>query len=167
MFARTESNASRTLRACGPPSWSTMATRASWIFPPKALPRMINCTSGKIIDASINAGERKNLRISRSTMAIMRFINTTPQFGFWRPAAGLSAATFRKPGAESRKPFRSSWLQPRPLRHYEGVGLLQFVAKLSSGVMHEHVVESGVLHRERLHRHLALHGHLHQFGCSA
>jgi hypothetical protein len=30
------------------------------------------------MDASISAGERKNLRISRSTMAIIRFINSNP-----------------------------------------------------------------------------------------
>ena len=38
-------------------------------FSPNALPRIMSCTRGKIIDASISAGERKNLRISRSTMA--------------------------------------------------------------------------------------------------
>jgi len=57
----------------------------------------------KIIDASISAGERKNLRISRSTIAIIRFISSTPG---------------------------SSWPQPRTLRHHEGIGLLQFVAQL-------------------------------------
>src|SRR5579863_6293988 len=127
MLARTESKASRTLSACGPPSGSTIATRASWIFPPKALPRMINCTRGKIIDASISAGERKNLRISRSTMAIIRFITYTPA---------------------------CSWLQPRPLRHHERVGLLQFVAQLSPGVVNENVVKRCVLNGKRLHRHL-------------
>ena len=35
---------------------------------------MISCTSGKIIDAGVNTGDRKNLRISRSTIAIIRFI---------------------------------------------------------------------------------------------
>ena len=35
----------------------------------------MSCTRGKIIDASISAGERKNLRISRSTIAIIRFID--------------------------------------------------------------------------------------------
>ena len=72
---RTESNASRTFSACG--AAVLVHDRQAWrrrIFPPKALPRMINCTSGKIIDTSISAGERKNLRISRSTMAIIRFI---------------------------------------------------------------------------------------------
>src|SRR5580658_10543127 len=142
MFARTESNASRIRNACGPPSWSTMATRASRIFPPNALPRIINCTSGKIIDASISAGERKNLRISRSTMAIIRFINST---------SGCSNP-------------RRSWLQPRPLRHDERIGFLKFVAQLSSGVVHEDVVERRVLHRERFHLHFVVHGHFHQFG---
>src|SRR5438270_543501 len=71
MLARTESKASRMRRAWVPPSWSTKPTLASRIFPPKAFPSTINCTSGKIMDASINAGDRKNLRISRSTIAII------------------------------------------------------------------------------------------------
>jgi hypothetical protein len=74
MLARTESNAWRILSACVPPSWSTTPSRASLILPPNALPSTINCTSGKIIDASINVGDRKNLRISRSTIAIIRFM---------------------------------------------------------------------------------------------
>src|SRR5580704_5633099 len=49
--------------------------RASLILPPNALPSTINCTSGNTIDTSINAGERKNLRNSRSTIAHIRFIS--------------------------------------------------------------------------------------------
>src|ERR1700686_2789403 len=98
-----------------------MASRASRIFPPNALPKITSCTRGKIIDASIRAGERKNLRISRSTMAIIRFIAS-------------------KPGG--------SWLQPRPLRHGEGISLHEFVAQLPAGVMDEYVVQRGVLHRQ-------------------
>jgi hypothetical protein len=39
---------------------------------------MISCTSGKIIDAIISAGDRKNFRISRSIIAIIRFMAATP-----------------------------------------------------------------------------------------
>ena len=53
-------------------------SRAPRIFPPKALPRIMSCTSGSIIDTIINAGERKNLRISRSTIAIIRFMVASP-----------------------------------------------------------------------------------------
>jgi hypothetical protein len=35
---------------------------------------MMSCTEGKIIATSMSAGERKNLRISRSMMAIIRFM---------------------------------------------------------------------------------------------
>src|ERR1700728_155943 len=93
MFARTESKASRTRNACGPPSWSTIA--------------------------------------------IILFI------------------------------FASSWLHPRPRRHYEGIRFLQFVAQLSSGVMHEDVVERGILHGQRLHRYFTAHRHFDQFGRGA
>src|SRR5271156_6363099 len=137
MFARTESNASRILSACVPPSSSTIASRASRIFPPKALPRMTSCTRGKIMDASMSAGERKNLRISRSTIAIIRFIKSDP--GASRP-------------------------QPRTLRHGEGVGFLQLVAQLPARVMNEYVVQRCVLHRERLHRNPGFHCHPDQFG---
>ena len=51
---------------------------ASLILPPKALPSTINCTSGNTIATSISAGERKNLRSSRSTMAHMRFMGASP-----------------------------------------------------------------------------------------
>src|SRR5438309_9766367 len=140
MFARTESKASRILSACVPPSWSTTASLASRIFPPKALPRMMSCTSGKIMDASIRAGERKNLRISRSTMAIIRFINAAP---------------------------RDSWLQSRPWRHHEGIGFLQFVTQLPSRIVHEDVVQSGVLHTQRLHSDSCVHCYFNQLGCRA
>src|SRR5437660_3195596 len=140
MFARTESKASRILSACVPPSWSTTASLASRIFPPKALPRMMSCTSGKIIDASMSAGERKNLRISRSTIAIILFITSAPS---------------------------GSRLQPRPLRHGEGVCFLKLVAQLPAGVMDEDVVQRRVLHRERLHSNPSLDGHLNQFGGGA
>src|ERR1700730_13670935 len=111
---------------------------------------MINCTRGKIMDASIRAGERKNLRISRSTMAIIRFILATPQIGFRRPPADFATTPRRKPRAESRKPCPSSWLQPRPRRHHKGIRFLQLVAQLPTGVVNEHVVERRVLHRKRL-----------------
>src|SRR5882757_9423893 len=117
-----------------------MATRASRIFPPNAFPKMLSCTNGKIMDASISAGERKNLRISRSTIAIILFINSDPH---------------------------GSWLQPRPLRHGEPIRFLQFVAELSPGVMDEDVIQSRVLHRERLDRSPGFDGHLNQFGSSA
>src|SRR5580693_1375067 len=140
MLARTESKASRTRSACVPPSSSTMATRASRIFPPNALPRMTSCTRGKIIDASMSAGERKNLRISRSTIAIIRFMTSTPG---------------------------GSWPQPWALRHGEGVRFLQFVAQLPAGIVDEHIIQRGVLHRERLQRNPGCDGHLDQFGGSA
>src|SRR5580693_4947520 len=140
MFARTESKASRILSACGPPSSSTTASRASRIFPPNALPRITSCTRGKIMDASISAGERKNLRISRSTIAIIRFINSISS---------------------------GSWLQSRPLRHGEGIRFLQLVAQLPSGVMNEYIVQRGVLHRERLHCNPGLDGHLDEFRSSS
>src|SRR5579864_9433505 len=124
---------------------------------------MINCTSGKIMDASINAGERKNLRISRSTMAIIRFMTSTPQFGFRRSESGSATMTSRKPRAENPKPRRSSWLQPRPLRHHKGIRFLQFVAQLSPGVVHKDVVEGSVLHGERFQWNSAFHRHLDQF----
>src|ERR1700722_4228182 len=108
-----------------------MATRASRISPPKALPRIMSCTRGKIMEASISAGERKNLRISRSTIAIIRFIGST----------------------SCGPPFDRSWLQPGPLRHYECIRFLQFVAELSSGIVHEHIVEGRVLYGKRLHLH--------------
>src|SRR5271155_680208 len=136
MFARTESKAPRIRIACGPPSSSTTASLASRIFPPNALPRITSCTKGKIMDASISAGERKNLRISRSTIAIIRFINSISS---------------------------GSWLQPRPLWHYEGVRFLQFVAQLPAGVMHEYVVQRRVLHGKRLHRNPGSDGHLDEF----
>src|SRR5260370_26586865 len=117
-----------------------MATRGWRIFPAKALPRMMSCTSGKIMDASMSAGERKNLRISRSTMAIILFIKSTP---------------------------RDSRLQPRPLRHGEGVCFLKLVAQLPACVMYEDIVQGCVLYRERLHRNPCLDSHLYQFGCSA
>src|SRR5258706_8450593 len=104
-----------------------MATRASRIFPPNALPRIMSCTNGKIIDASISAGERKNLRISRSTIAIILFIKFSPERFLTSTPGG-------------------SWLQPRPLRHGERICLLQYVAQLSAGVMHEDVVQRRVLH---------------------
>src|ERR1700728_167222 len=126
MLARTESKASRIFSACVPPSWSTMATRASRILPPKALPSIIS------------AGDRKNLRISRSTIAIIRFIASTSQ---------------------------NSRLQPRPLRHGKGVGFLQFVAQRSSRVVHEAIIQRCVLHRERLQRNSSRDGHFDEFGC--
>src|SRR3954462_5294647 len=51
-----------------------MATRASVILPPKALPSTMSWTSGKTMDAIISAGERKKRRSSRSMMAIMRMV---------------------------------------------------------------------------------------------
>ena len=51
-----------------------MATRAPTIFPPKALPMMSNCMMGIIRDITMRVGERKNLRISRSTMANILFM---------------------------------------------------------------------------------------------
>jgi hypothetical protein len=39
---------------------------------------MTNCTSGRVIETIINAGERKNFRISRSTIAIIRFMVASP-----------------------------------------------------------------------------------------
>jgi hypothetical protein len=39
---------------------------------------MISCTSGSVIETIINAGDRKNLRISRSTIAIIRFMAASP-----------------------------------------------------------------------------------------
>src|ERR1022692_345019 len=115
-----------------------MARRASRIFPPNALPRMTSCTRGKIMDASMSAGERKNLRISRSTMAIIRFMSSIPG---------------------------GSWLQPRPLRHHEGICLLQFVAQLPARVVHEYIVQRRVLHREPLHCNSSFNGHFYQFSC--
>jgi len=53
------------------------------ILPPKALPSTINCTRGITIDAIISAGERKNLRISRSIIAIIRFMAATPVAAAW------------------------------------------------------------------------------------
>ncbi len=44
---------------------------------------MISCTSGNTIDTSISAGDRKNLRSSRSTMAIMRFMAAFPAVEAW------------------------------------------------------------------------------------
>src|ERR1700740_449895 len=138
MLARTESKASLILSGCVPPACSTKAIFASRIFPPNAFPRIISCTRGKIMDASIKAGERKNFRISRSTMAIMRFIRKAPHNG--------------------------SWLQPRPLRHHKRVRLLQFIAELPSGVVDKDVIECGVLHRQRFHRYAGCDRHLHEFG---
>ena len=68
------------------------------ILPPKALPSTINCTSGKIIDASISAGERKNLRISRSTIAIIRFMVAIPgRCGMVKPYAFTSSSRNWRP----------------------------------------------------------------------
>src|SRR5947208_14388657 len=99
-----------------------MATLASRIFPPKALPRMMSCTRGKTIEASINAGERKNLRISRSTMAIIRFIRQPRA-----PAVNKEARQVRLLGPPSQLQFVDvfdSWLQAGALRHHEGIGFL-------------------------------------------
>src|SRR5271155_4848525 len=187
MFARTESNASRIRNACGPPSWSTIATRASRIFPPNALPRTMSCTSGIIIDASMSAGDRKNLRISRSTIAIIRFISQSwflsPELRVLSPELRIRSRSFRElinpldsllvsrghPGPRgrglatrnsghgTRDPSR---LQPRSLRHREGVGLLQFVAQLPPRIVDEYIVQRGVLHRKRFHWNPRRDGHL-------
>src|SRR6266542_4516307 len=123
--------------ACGPWSSSTMATRASRIFPPKALPRMMSWTKGKIMAVTMSAGERKNLRISRSMMAIMRF---------------MAAPSWPQP----------SWPQPRTVRHDEAEGLHLLVAKLASRVVDEDIVERSVLHAERLDLHCGAPRQLYQ-----
>ena len=78
MLAATASNASRTLTACGPWSWSTTATCVPTILPPNALPMMISWRIGSINDMIISVGERKNLRISRSMMANILFMAALP-----------------------------------------------------------------------------------------
>jgi hypothetical protein len=60
-----------------------MATLAPRILPPYALPRMINCTMGSIIDMIISTGERKNLRISRSKIANILFMAVLPAGAAW------------------------------------------------------------------------------------
>ena len=54
------------------------AHAASVILPPKALPRITSWTRGNTMAVSISAGERKNLRSSRSTMANIRFMAASP-----------------------------------------------------------------------------------------
>ena len=48
------------------------------ILPPKAFPRIISCTKGMVNDTIISAGERKNFRISRSTIANIRIMVASP-----------------------------------------------------------------------------------------
>jgi hypothetical protein len=53
---------------------AVVVIRQPTIFPPKALPMMTSVSSGIIRDMIMSVGERKNLRISRSTMANIRFM---------------------------------------------------------------------------------------------
>src|SRR5579862_3200464 len=55
----------------------------------------------------------------------------------------------------------------RPLRHYEGIRFLQFVAQLAAGVMNENIVQSRVLYRKRLYGDAGSDSHLNQFRRSA
>ncbi len=56
---------------------------APTILPPKALPMMTNCRIGIISDMIMRVGERKNLRISRSTMANILFMAALPAGAAW------------------------------------------------------------------------------------
>src|SRR5260370_23447408 len=111
-----------------------MPRRASWILPPKALPSTMSCTMGRTMATSINAGERTNLRISRSTMAIIRFIS-----------ASFSAVPAADPaGVDMRADF--------------------LVAQLPSGVVDKNIIECRVMDRERIDLNLMLQGQPNQLG---
>ena len=66
---------------------------APTILPPKALPMMINCRSGIISDMIISVGERKNLRISRSTMANILFMAELPAGAACVKTGGLTCSS--------------------------------------------------------------------------
>src|SRR6185437_7682129 len=84
----------------------------------------------------------------------------------WKPAS--APANGKTCAVRARQwPSFDSWLHPRSLRHHELVSLLEFVAQLSSCVMDEDIVQSGVLNTESFHRHARLYGEFHQFGCGA
>src|SRR5579859_6836545 len=94
----------------------------------------MSCTRGKIMATSIKAGERTNLRISRSTIAIIRFM-----------ISSFSAVAAADPaGVDMRADL--------------------LVAQLSAGVIHKNVVQCGVMHRERFDLNLVLQGKGNQLG---
>src|SRR5438105_15892867 len=94
----------------------------------------MSCTNGKIMEAIISAGERKNFRRSRSTIAHIRFMR-------------LSS-------------LRLGPADPTGV----GVRAYFLVAQLPPRVMDENIVQRGVVHRERLHLDSRLQRHLHHFG---
>src|SRR5947209_18621724 len=105
-----------------------MPSRASWILPPKAFPGTMSCTRGKIMATSIHAGERTNLPISRSTIAIIRFMIS--------PFSAVAAAD--PAGVDMRADF--------------------LVAQLPAGVIHKNVVQRGVVYGKGFHLDLVLQG---------